>query len=332
MSIRVTRRVRSVIDYLAMQSFDSATIVNNIHTSHSALLAFYVPLANLQNRTHRRFEVERFAEWTPPQSSVAVPLGLATVLVGVNKPQVSTLLDRWLDPGPYPCLNVRIVVIDRVQWQRTVWAAHSICKSLCWGRLPQKLYGISMDYQHPVHVDSEFDATLGHYTKYVATVPGRGVHIELEDTKVPLLTRGNRVVDGFLDNESALKVLGLGREVVMRGIGGECYRQPLWSTPTHPNLAKPVKVEVTKLFEDVFDCAPVGDPIVSWLVDEVPNTQIFQIEGQIEEENDAFQSVKVGERMLVERVQKKAQNRYNAFRDDVRAKAYSELRGEELPR
>ncbi|KPI89419.1 hypothetical protein ABL78_1455 [Leptomonas seymouri] len=290
-----------------------------------------------------------------------VPLGLVTMIVGNNIPAKQSWLERMIDPAPHPTLSMRVMVMDRIHWQRTSWLAGSICSSLCWGRLPQRIFSINLDFKNsviisggdgataPESASSEshratttaaggrkplvFDAPTQRYTSpYQVDIPGLGFKLKLEDTGKTLFDASSRVVDGFLDNESALHRLALSREVNMLGLGGSVYRQTLWSSPSLPNVGRVVECEFGALFERYFGCSPVGEPVATWLVDSVDKTLIYQMEGEVEDENEPNSATTYGDRSLTERVQKKAMNRYNGFRDDIRRKTYSELSGDEVPR
>lgn len=286
-----------------------------------------------------------------------VPLGLVTMIVGNNIPAKQSWLERMVDPAPHPTLSMRVMVVDRIHWQRTSWLAGSICSSLCWGRLPQRIFSINLDYQNRVYISGGcsaaaeagtsastsaaasvrqplvFDAAQQRYASpYQIDIPGLGFKLKIDDTGKTLFDATSRVVDGFLDNESALHRLALSREVNMLGLGGSVYRQTLWSSPSLPNVGRVVECKFGSLFERYFGCSPVGDPVATWLVDAVDKTLIYQMEGEVEDENDPNSATTYGDRSLTERVQKKAMNRYNGFRDDVRHKTYSELSGDEVPR
>lgn len=268
-----------------------------------------------------------------------VPLGLVTMIVGNNIPAKQSWLERVVDPAPHPTLSMRVMVTDRIHWQRTSWLAGSICSSLCWGRLPQKIFSVNLDYKNPVTISGGdgqplvFDAATQRYTSpYQIDIPGLGFKLKVEDTGKTLFDASSRVADGFLDNESALHRLALSREVNMLGLGGSVYRQTLWSSPSLPNLGRVVECDFGSLFERYFGCSPVGDPVATWLVDSVGKTLIYQMEGEVEDENEPNSATTYGDRSLTERVQKKAMNRYNGFRDDIRRKTYSELTGDEVPR
>ncbi|KAK7195648.1 hypothetical protein NESM_000494200 [Novymonas esmeraldas] len=286
-----------------------------------------------------------------------VPLGLVTMIVGNNIPATQSWLERLVDPAPHPTLSMRVMVVDRIHWQRTSWLAGSLCNSLCWGRLPQRIFSINLDYTNPVFISSgdsadanaaggrastphrgarqplRFDAAEQRYTSpFQVDIPGLGFRLAIEDTGATLFDASTRVVDGFMDNESALHRLALSREVNMLGLGGSVYRQTLWSSPSLPNVGRVVHCEVGSLFERYFGCSPVGDPVATWLVDAVDKTLIYQMEGEVEDENDPNSATTYGDRSLTERVQKKAMNRYNDFRNEVRHKTYTEISGDELPR
>lgn len=278
---------------------------------------------------------------TMETGETVVPLGLVTMIVGNNIPAKQSRLEKWLDPAPHPTLSLRAMVMDRIHWQRTSWCVGSVCHSLCWGRLPQRIFSINLDFKNHVVISGGdnhprgpvFNANSQRYTSpFQVEVPGLGFKMVVEDTGRTLFDPTTRVVDGFLENESALHRLALSREVNMLGLGGSVYRQTLWSTPSLPNIGRIVHCEFGQLFERYFGCSPVGEPVATWLVDEVAKTLIYQMEGEVEDENDPNSATTYGDRSLTERVQKKAMNRYNNFRDDIRNKTYSEMRGDEVPR
>lgn len=288
--------------------------------------------------------------YTNERGETVVPLGLVTLIVGNNTPVKQGWVERLIDPAPHPTLSMRVMVMDRIHWQRTSWVVGSLCKSLCWGRLPQRVFSIQLDYQSTVKISSGdgddggggaavrsgqpvYDAEKQVYTSpYEVSVPNLGFKLTLQDTGRSLLDPRTPVTAGFLDNESALHRLALSREVNMLGLGGSVYRQTLWSSPSLPNIANVVQCQFGGLFERYFGCSPVGDPIAAWVLNEVPKTLIYQMEGEVEDENDPNSATTYGDRSLTERVQKKAMNRYNTFRDDIRRKTYSENRGDEQPR
>ncbi|CAD2218439.1 hypothetical protein, conserved [Angomonas deanei] len=280
-----------------------------------------------------------------------------------------------IDPLPYTTVSLRCLVVDRIHWQRTSWLAGSICSSYCYGMIPNKIFSIELDYKRPVFINGgeeeeaegkapqtnnnkkkeiQYDFEKGQYTTpYQVEIPGHDFRLTLQDTGTSLFNVNldwkeekekdsfelhNKVVDGFVENESALHRLGLSREVNMIGLGGSVYRQTLWSTPSLPNIARPHpnkkknSIQYGSLFRHYFGCDPVGPPVALWLVNEIPQTLIYQMEGEVEDENDPNSATTYGDRSLTERVQKKAMNRYNNFRDDLRGKTYSDIGGEEMPR
>ncbi|ESS68673.1 hypothetical protein TCDM_02618 [Trypanosoma cruzi Dm28c] len=355
---RCTRRIRAPLDHLIMSPSDPDQVVTAIRTTDAAIVTWYMPLAELQRVLHRRYEAEQFGELTCPSTTSAssstgqqspndgtadasdgagggtLPLGFLTLVAGRNYPLKQTWLERCFDPAPHPTLSLRVAVMDRIHWQRTAWMANSICRSICWGRLPQKIFSVNLDWKNDVCIDATFDAAADRYTApYELRVPGLGFHLTLQDTGTTLLDPKSRIVDGFLDNESALHRLSLAREVNMQGLGGSVYRQMLWSTPSLPNNAEVVRFDPGTLFKRCFGVdPPVAKPVAAWLVQEVEKTLLYRMEGEVEDENDPNSATTYGDRSLTERVQKKAMNRYNGFRDEVRGKVYSDLDGRELPR
>ncbi|KEG14463.1 hypothetical protein DQ04_00451020 [Trypanosoma grayi] len=359
---RCTRRIRAPLDHLIMRPSDPDQVATAIRTTDAAIVTWYMPLESLQHVLHRRYEAEQFgellvspppggagaaasssspksgeeaaAEPTASEENKPVPLGLVTLIAGRNYPAQQTWLERCFDPAPHSTLTLRVSVMDRIHWQRTAWMANSICRSICWGRLPQKIFAINLDWKNEVCIDGIFDASENRYTTpYELRVPGLDFHLTLQDTGKTLFDPNTRVVDGFLDNESALHRLSLAREVNMQGLGGSVYRQMLWSTPSLPNTATVLRFNPGTLFQRCFGAdPPVATPVSAWLVQEVEKTLLYKMEGEVEDENDPNSATTYGDRSLTERVQKKAMNRYNGFRDEVRGKVYSDIDGKELPR
>ncbi|ORC87979.1 uncharacterized protein TM35_000192230 [Trypanosoma theileri] len=369
---RCTSRIRAPLDHLIMSPSDRDQITTSISTMDAAIVTWYMPLANLQPLLHKRYEAEQFGELisspigttttttsttnnntnTTSSSSSSVdgataaaaaenadggnvPLGLVTLIAGNNYPKKQTLLERCLDPAPHPTISLRIAVIDRVHWQRTAWLAQSICRSLCWGRLPQRIFSINLDWRSDVSIESRFDWENGRYAEdgYTLRVPALNFCLSLRDTGGSPLDRRRPAVAGFRDNESALHRLALAREVNMAGLGGAVYRQPLWSTPSLPNTAEVKVFEPGELFTRCFGVnPPVETPVAAWLLQNVEETLLYAVEGEVEDENEPNSATTYGDRSLTERVQKKAMNRYNGFRDEVRGKVYADIDGKELPR
>ncbi|SCU65172.1 uncharacterized protein TEOVI_000523000 [Trypanosoma equiperdum] len=345
-SVRCTHRIRAPLDHLIVRPSDMDQVVTSIRTTDAAIVTWYMPLANLQHILHRRYEAEQFGEIIIPPVTTQDPttsadeqnnnpLGFVTLVAGRNYPQKQTWLERVFDPAPHSTLSLRVAVMDRVHWQRTSWMANSICRSICWGRLPQKMFSINLDWKNAVHIDADFDVDADRYNApYSVHVPGLGFQLTLRDTGRTVLDRETPTVDGFLDNESALHRLALAREVNMQGLGGCVYRQTLWSAPSLPNTAKVMQFQPGELFKRCFGVDPPAhvEPVAAWLVHEVEQTLVYKMEGEVEDENEPNSATTYGDRSLTERVQKKAMNRYNGFRDEVRGKVYSELDGKELPR
>lgn len=328
--MEVIKRVRAPLDYLNMRALDTSQVVNTMSTKHVALVSWMMPVGALRTGIHKRFEVEAFAE--APNGDEKMPMGLVTLMLGQNIPSKTNFFERLVDPGPHYSMALRISTMDRVHWQRSIWCNHSVCKSIFWGKAPHDIYGLDIEFNSPVVIDAQFDKEAGKYSKYTAKVEKYGLEIELEDTGVPMLDPSIPTVPGFLDNESALKNIGMSREVCMKGVGGCVYRQTLWSTPSLPNNAKVVKCDVSGYFMERFGHAPEFGPVSAWLLDEVPETKVYQMEAQIESENDPNTATYFGDKALHERVQKKAMNRYNDFRDNVRTRSYSDIEGTEMPR
>lgn len=335
---RCIRRIRCPIDHLIMNPLDTEQVNARIQTKDVAILTWLFPVHKLQGIIHKRYEAEAFHELMGSGDAQNSPssekLGFATLVIGNNIPKHQSRLEKWLDPAPHPTLSLRLSVLDRIHWQRTSWLAGSICSSLCWGRFPKAIFDIPLDWKKEVKIDTKFNAEANKFDHYRVEIPGHNFSVTLRDTERTLFEPNTPIVEGFLDNESALRQLGLAREVNMPGVGNSVYRQTLWSTPCLPNIAEVTELTCGSLFEHYLGCAEPSrkDPVAAWLVDEVPETLIYSMEGHVEDENDPNSATTFGEKSLVERVQKKAMNRYNDFRDDVRGKTYSDLDGQETPR
>ena len=359
MPLKIVRRIRAPLDHLTMSALDTNQVVNTFSTKNIAMLAWLVPVSHLRTNVHRRYEVKPFAEiprselpyeLTPAAPSAAtaeagedddinrddpdapVPLGLVTMLLGQNIPGTQSFFERMIDPGPHTAMSLRITVEDRIHWQFSSWNHMTMCKSTFWGKVPQQIYDIHLDYKNPVKIDANFDTAANIFSKYEASIDAHGLKIELEDTGVGMLDASVPIVPGFLDNESAYKQLAAAREVNMRGMGGCVYRQTQWNTPTQPNVAKIKTCDVDQYFINMFGVPPVGPPVVSWLLDKVDETKVYQMEAQVESENEPSTATHFGDRSLHERVQKKAMNRFYGFSDNVRGKAYADIRGDEYQR
>lgn len=253
-TLRLVRRAKASIDHLVMQPLDVNTLTSSFRAAHVSMLCFFVPAAALQEKLHKRYEVEVIAE-DPNGTSYGVAT-LVTSLIHPLTPRRS-LLERIWDPPPFGSVSFNIMSVDRTHWQRSSWCQATYINSLSFGRLPRSLFGLN-NHLHTVSVDAQFDEKTQTYTRYNVQVEGQRLRFGLQDTGLGLLDPRTPVVPGFLDNESALRALGMRSEVVMRGHGGLLYRQPMWSSLVHPNRA--VLAEGQAFVKVVSEWAKSSDP------------------------------------------------------------------------
>jgi len=320
---RCVRRVRAPFDAISMQAKDLDKVVTCCSTADICILAWLLPQPVLQRLVHRRYDVETIFE-TDAQG----PLGIVSIAAGRSTPKQQSTLERFLDPPPHQVLSVRLNVVDKFVWQRTHWSVTSLSSSKSFGLFPQRAFG-ALHTPHPVQITSSFDTTNNRFDKYEVCIPGLNFFVSLKDLNRTVLD--GPIVEGFLDNESALKLIGHPFELNYRGVSGSIYRQPMWITPFSPNVAEVMQLETGTFFKDIFGEEPVGAPLCAWLVDRVPETKIYQAESQAEFENDEYHLTSQPRGAQV-RVQRRATNRYESFRDGLRRRAYSDINEEEAPR
>jgi hypothetical protein len=184
-----------------------------------------------------------------------------------------------------------------------------------------------------MRIDTTFDDNQSRYEKFTVAIPEMDFSIEVEDTGNTIFDKDVPVVDGFVDNESALRYLAVQREVNLMGVAGQVFRQPMWSTPVLPNVARVTSCNFGIFFERFCnEVNPVGDPVAAWLVREVPETVLMLVEGGVEDEMNDFDASNRSQKAIGERVQRRALNRYNNFRETIRRRAYSDIKQTEAPR
>jgi hypothetical protein len=334
--IRCTRRLRVPLDELVVQPLDRGEVATSMASTAVSVVTWCLPVKYLQAKVHRRYEVESSFVDLQAASDEVANLGLVTVVCGQFSGLKTGFLERTLDPPPHSSVSLRISVVDRQHWHRTAWGVGSVCSSLFWGRFAKQICGVNMDFRNPVTVESKFNAEKEKYDSYSVKIPGLGFSMSLQDTGVTLLDPRAPLVEGFSDNESALRQLGLIPEVSFFGIGNSIYRQALWNTPMLPNVATLSAMEPGKLFTQFLgdDCPPPvgGAPIAAWLIKDVPETKIYKMESQRESDNDPDSMSYNGDRELTRRVEVKAMRRYFKFQETVRSRAVADVNGRELPR
>jgi hypothetical protein len=195
---------------------------------------------------------------------------------------------------------------------------------------------MNVDFKNPVKISADFNKEKDKYNNYSVEIPGLGFSMSLEDTGRTVLDPRTPLIEGFADNESALRHLGLIHELTFFGFGSILYRQALWSSPVLPNVANLTAMESGKLLSKFLgeDCPPPigGAPIAAWLLDEVPETKIYELESHQENENYHDSTTYVGEREYTRRVETKAMRRHFKFQQAVRSRAVADIHGRELPR
>ena len=300
-----------------------------------SVVTWRIPLKFLQEKVHKRYEVDAPFVDSQAASEDQEKLGLVTLVCANFTGSKTGLVERVFDRPPHAALHLRVSVVDRVHWHRTVWGAGSVCNSLFWGKFARFVFNVDIECHHPVNISSTFNAEKGKYDSYAVDIPGMGFTMALDDTGTTLLQPDSPVVEGFSDNESALRQLGLIHEVNFYGLGRSIYRQALWNTPILPNVANVTKMEPGSLFTRFFgpDCpAPIGPPIAAWVMNEIPETKVYKMEGMREAENDMDAVPYKGQQELTRRVEVKAMRRYFKFRSEVRNKSIADLRQGEQPR
>jgi hypothetical protein len=343
MAFTFRQRIISHFDSLILQPTDQPRVMVKMRSRNMAVLSFLMPTVKLQERVHGRFEVETMAV-----DADGKPYGILTAVVSefsVVESLRRTFFEKVLEDPWIGQLALKTSVVDRMNWDRTSWHFTSFLRSKHWGEFPRTAYGVDMR-PHKVTVKAEYAAAGGpqqtaaaaaagaggiaaRCTSYVAECPDIGFRLRLEDTGVGLLDRDVRTTDGFVDNESALRVIGMGRETVSRGNEGVCFRTGLWSTPVVPNLARIVEFTPGRRVCDLFDVTedefPSKAPIAVWLAHEIPETFVYQTESQIEGENEPNDYTDQNDQTFADRAQRRSMNRTMDLQDEIRRKSYKQF-------
>lgn len=334
-----SKRIFTPLDFLVLQPVMEAPPVARVVGAHTACITWLAPVEQLQQRVHKRYEVEAVATDKVATRAGAVaerPLGLLSMVVTRNTSRGHGFVSRLLDQS-HNTVSFRSVVVDRQHWRRSAWCYASYVPSFTAGTIPRRAFGLPHIYDDKrVTIDAAFDAQAARYTRYSASLDGV-VSVALEDSGSALIGSGAATTPCFTDNESALAVLGLPQEFLMFTDEGGIFRQPAWSPLPNPNVAALTACDVhdPDALRDVL-CGPLPDtpPIAAWLLDDTGTTNLYQAELAVEDEQDSSGAVthSYGDGGLRHRVTARAINRYLNFRDDVRRKVYAENSGAELPR
>lgn len=349
------KRILSHFDSLALAPTDLTTIQSTTTSHNVALVSWLLPVGRLQQLVHSRFEVETIA-----RDNEDTPYGLLTMVSSqfeLPNTERRTLYERMTEPKVVTQVVYKTSVVDRQHWHRTAWTFFSASSSALWARNPRKLYGIDIDLFNVKITAPKFDEERSCYggagelteeekkgaakqsnnrdSYYTLEVPDDGLKLSLKDSGRNLFDHRVRVTDGFVDNESALRVVGMHRESIMWGHEGSLVRQPAWSTPILPNTASlvPATFSPGRSMSERFGIAQEDfptTPLVCWLVQRIPKTYIYAVESMIEEENDMSGGwSSQGEQPFQDRVQKRAQNRYDVFKGELRSRVYEDLKDEQ---
>ena len=324
----VFKRIQCPIDHLVMQSVDNSQVIRRVTAWDTCMITWLLPTSVVQRLAHPRYEVEGIADHMEHGQ-----LGFLTFVASQNSVLDPSWSERFWEPKPQPSASIRMTVVDRVHWQRTLWAIRSYSGSTTWGKIPKHVFGMDLNDQTAVTIDAKYNEGNQQYDFYRLKIPHFKLDIGLEDSGVGVLHPTNPIVPGFQDNESALRILAMGRETNFRGYGGMVYRQPFWASPAHPNVAKmSADSTVDEFLKSEANVASLGPPVAAWVIRHVPEIKLYQVEAQVEDENEPHSASHYGDKSLSDRVQRKAMNRYFNFRDEVRDKAYSDIEGREIPR
>eukprot|EP00759_Apiculatamorpha_spiralis_P012891 PhF_6_TR19741/c0_g1_i1/m.28807 len=297
-------------------------IMSRFRATHHAILTYPVPPELLEKFFHHRFTCEAYA------NDEGVESALLSVVVSVCHPSNVGWLQRTIDPGPFGCINYRVVIQDKVFWRRSSWQFGTFTKSFYYSRIPRTVYGLPL-YDAKVNVDAVFNKEQNKYSKFDVTCDGEKgigmVNLSFKDTGETLLTAPT--LEGFESNESALSMLALPTEFVTRGEANWVYRQHIQCTPFHPNVGELIGTpSIPFLTEQLgLTSLDLSKPHSVLLQDEVEDLVALQIESHIEDENEpngvtAF----VNPQGINNRIQSKVMTRATKFRDNVRGKSYEE--------
>jgi len=296
-------------------------ITSQFHVKHHAIITYAADPFLLEKFFHHRFTSETFADDAGKEHA------FVSIVISQCEPLQQSRLQRWIDPGPYGCVNYRCMVQDKVFWRRSSWQFGTFVKSLYYCRLPRQVHGLPM-YNAKVDLDVEFDQTKSRYSKFNIDCRGEGgvgpLRLQLRDTGVPVLQAPP--FEGFDSNESMLAALVFPTEYITRGEGNWVYRQPTQCTPFHPTVGvlegTPQVGFLTETLQIGVDLSKPPHSVL--LQDVVEDVQALQIEAHVEDENEPHSGTLSGVSGVNDRIQRKAMNRNISFRDGIRDKVYTE--------
>lgn len=322
------QRVICHFDSLCLKPTDLGEVTNIVRSRNLGMITFLIPSRNLQELVHPRFEVEDMAI----DQATGTPYGILTAIVSEFSPSQKSkksLFERLFEPEWIPQLVLKTSVIDRHTWNRTAWHFRSYLKSSQWQDFPRKVYGLDLRPDPVSLAGTKFNEEKDMFESFKAECPNIGFKLGLEDTGVSVLDPDARVVDGFVDNESALRVIIMHRESLMRGNEGTCFRTGVWSTPVIPNVANVTDFSIGRQICDLFelpeDQFPVDSPLCAWCVKDIPSTFVYQAESTVEDENEPNDWTDQNEKTYTDRAQRKAMNRNHEMKDEIRMKAYRDM-------
>lgn len=322
------QRIICHFDELCLRPTDIQTVTNVVTSKNVGLISFLIPSKNLQELVHPRYEVEDLAF----DQSTGTAYGLLTCITSQfsvqDEKSKKSLFNRLFEPEWIGQLVLKTSVVDRHTWNRTAWHFRSYLKSPQWQDFPQKVYGIDLR-SAKVDFNAKFNKEQNKFDCYSSAVPEIDFNLELEDTGTSVLDPEARCVNGFVDNESALRVIAMHRESLMRGNEGTCFRTGVFSTPVIPNIAEVKSFNIGRKVCDLFDLAedefPSEAPLCAWCVKEVPKTLVYQCESMIEDENEEHNWTDQNEKTYNDRALRRTMNRNEDMRDEIRFKAYRDI-------
>lgn len=322
------QRIICHFDTLCLKPTDLETVTTTVTSKDIGIVSFLVPSKNLQELVHQRYEVEDLAY----DQSTGTPYGLLTCITSqfsvTDKKMKQGWFNRFFESEWIGQMILKTSVIDRHTWNRTAWHFRSYLKSPQWQNFPQKMYGIDLR-SAKVNLDTKFNEEKNVFDRYYSEVPDIDFRMELEDTGVSVLDPEAKCVNGFVDNESALRVIAMHRESLMRGNEGTCFRTGVFSTPVIPNIATVKDFSIGRKVCDLFDLSedqfPTEAPLCAWVVKDLPKTLVYQCESMVEDENEEHNWTDQNEKTYNDRAQKKTMNRNEAMQEEVRQKAYKEI-------
>eukprot|EP00760_Papus_ankaliazontas_P033862 PhM_4_TR6767/c0_g1_i1/m.31778 len=330
--------IRCPLDWSVIAPFDKKHVMSRFTARHHAVINYTVDPRYIEKYFHSRFTSEAFTDTNGAEHAF-----VSVVISHTEVPkQHMGFVQRMIDPGPFPCVSYRALIQDKVVWKRTTWQFGTFLDSLYYSRIPRTVYGLPL-FNAPVSIDTVFDDRRVAYSKFHVHSPGEkgigAIDISLEDLGVGLLDGNAPVLDGFDNNESAFAALGIPAEYVTRGEGNWVYRQASQCTPFCPNLANVVGTpQIPYLTESLGLPIDTATPHSAWVQDEVHDLQSLMIEAHVEDDNEPNSGSNMAGASgpsggIHDRIQRKAMNRAERMKSDIRQKVYADNEGKgEFPR